>query len=32
VAGASARVEGGGAQILSGDPSVLDALTTLASG
>jgi hypothetical protein len=32
VAAASARVEGAAAQVLGGDPSVLDALTTLAAG
>ena len=32
VAAAAARVEGAAAQVLGGDPSVLDALTQLASG
>jgi len=32
VAAASARVEGAASQVLGGDPSMLDALTTLASG
>ena len=32
VAAAAARVEGAASQVLSGDPSVLDALTTLAAG
>jgi hypothetical protein len=32
VAAASARVEGAAAQVLSGDPSVLDALSVLAAG
>jgi hypothetical protein len=32
VAAASARLEGAASQVLGGDPSMLDALTTLASG
>jgi hypothetical protein len=32
VAAATARVEGAAAQVVGGDPSMLDALTTLASG
>jgi len=32
VAAMVARVEGAAAQVLGGDPSVLDALTTLAAG
>ena len=32
VAAAAARVEGAASQVLGSDPSVLDALTTLASG